>query len=82
MTYGYNNFYNQSKLYNRDVTEKPINYDDYIKEESINRITNDDYEKDANQNEFSKHLSRALKKYKTPNFSTFDNTIYKRNVIL
>lgn len=73
MTYGYNNFYNQSKLYNRDVTEKSINIDDYIKEESINRITNDDYEKDANQNEFSKHLSRALKKYKTPNFSTFDN---------
>jgi len=73
-TYGYENFYNQKKMYDKDLkVDKPA-LEDYIREENINKITDDKYNSDRiYKNDFEIILSKAIKKYKTPDFASFDN---------
>ena len=82
-TYGYKNFYNQTEIYNGGIKEETVDLDKYINEEDIIKIINGDYRKKDNFHDnstkkknaydFDENLSMALKKYETPNFSTFDN---------
>lgn len=73
LTYGYENFYNQKKIYDRDIKEDSPTIDNYIKEENIHIIIDDNYDQKKYENEFSLNLSEAIKKYKTPDFASFDN---------
>ena len=71
-TYGYENFYNQKKMYDKDLkVDKPA-LEDYIREENINKITDDKYNSEhIYKNDFEIILSKAIKKYKTPDFASF-----------
>lgn len=73
-TFGYENFYNQKKIYNKDITTEKPKLDDYIREENIIKITDDKYiDNNSIDDKFDYRLSKAIKKYKTPDFATFDN---------